>query len=406
MDTGRLCLRCGQAIPWGQTQCPICSEERGYMWSLRREAFLLVIFLLLAFLFGITSFAVRSFRAVQKHLAEEWYSHGEQDLKAGRADLALTDFRNALSYSPNSILYRLRLSQALAETGRTQEARTYLLNLWEEEPGNGTVNLGLARVAAREHEVSEAVRYYHAAVYGEWNDNPVTRRVEVRLELVRFLLASDQKVAARAELIALEPDLPPDAELQTSAGTLLLQVGAYDDALKLFRQALVMDSRLTPALAEAGECYFETGHYLQAQRYLERAVQQDSHLPGTAAMLDTTRAVLNLDPFNRRLGERERARRAKQAFGQAMARLEACAQQRGIDLHTAGGEQLQSLYSQAAALEPRVVQQNLSRDSVLLSNAMDVVFAIEQTTARACGEPQGMDLALFRLAREQGGARP
>ena len=37
---------------------------------------------------------------------------------------------------------------------------------------------------------------------------------------------------------------------------------------------------------------------------------------------------------------------------------------------------------------------------------MDVVFEIEQATAHTCGEPQGLDLALLLLAREQGGDPP
>jgi hypothetical protein len=53
-----------------------------------------------------------------------------------------------------------------------------------------------------------------------------------------------------------------------------------------------------------------------------------------------------------------------------------------------------------------VQQQYLSRDSELLSQAMDGVFEIEQAAARACGEPGGMDMALLLMAREQGGTRP
>ena len=406
MDSERLCPRCGQAIPWGQTQCPLCSEHRGYMWSLRRDTFLLVIFIVLILLFAITSFAVRSYHVLETGLAEDWYSRGQVELKAGHAEAALADFRNAVAYSPDSTLYRLRLAQALAATGRTQEARTYLLNLWEAEPGNATVNLGLARVAVRRHSVPEATRYFHGAIYGEWNDDPVARRTEARLELIKFLLDSEQKAAARAELIALAADLPPDPVLETRAGVLLLRVGGYDDALKMFRQALISDPHSAAALAGMGEGYFETGHYLEAQRYLERALQQDPHLVEAGSMLETTRAVLSLDPFNRRLGEQERARRAKQDFDQAKTRLEGCAAQRGIDLKAAGGEQLQSLYDQASTIQPRVKQHNLSRDSVLLVNTMDVVFAIEQTTSRACGEPHGLDLALLLLAHEAGGSRP
>ena len=123
-------------------------------------------------------------------------------------------------------------------------------------------------------------------------------------------------------------------------------------------------------------------------------------------MLDTAQAVLNLDPFNRRLGNMERARRAVLAFNTALTRLENCAAQRGIDLKAAGGDPLQALYAQATELQPRAQQRYLSRDSELLSQVMDVAFEIEQTTAHTCGEPQGLDLALLLMAREQGGTRP
>ena len=125
-----------------------------------------------------------------------------------------------------------------------------------------------------------------------------------------------------------------------------------------------------------------------------------------AAMLDIARSVLNNDPFRRRLGNMERARRAVVDFNAALARLQDCAAKKGIDLKSAGGDPLQTLYAQASELQPRVQQQNLGQDTELLSQAMDLVFEIEQATAQGCGEPEGMDLALLLMAREQGGSRP
>ena len=189
----------------------------------------------------------------------------KQALKSGHAGAALADFRNALAYSRDNSLYQLRLAQALVATGRVQEARTYLLSLREREPGNGPVNLELARLAVREHDIPEAVQYFHDAVYSEWDGDPAVQRRAVRLELVKFLLDSDQKAAARAELIGVAGNLPPDAKLQTQVGALLMKAGGYDDALRLFRQALAANPHSAPALAGAGECYFLTGQYAQAE---------------------------------------------------------------------------------------------------------------------------------------------
>jgi tetratricopeptide (TPR) repeat protein len=406
MEPERQCPQCGRNIPWGQTLCPFCPGHGDYFWSLRRDTFLAIVIVLLILLFVITGFTVRRYHAVERGLAQDWYSQGEQALKAGHAGAALADFRNALAYSRDNSLYQLRLAQALAATGRVQEARTYLLSLRDREPGNGPVNLELARLAVREHIIPEAVRYFHDAVYCEWEGDPVVQRRAVRLELVKFLLDSDQKAAARAELIAVAANLPPDAELQTKVGELLMNAGGYDDALRLFRQALASNPHSALALAGAGECYFLTGHYAQAETYLGKALLEEPNLTQATAMQNTARAVLDLDPFMRRLGEPERERRARQAIDQAMARLEACAAQRGIDLQAAGGDVLQRLYAQAIAIRLTMPQRSPSRDSEWVSNTMDLVFEIEKAATQACGEPQGLDLALVLIAREQEGARP
>jgi tetratricopeptide (TPR) repeat protein len=228
----------------------------------------------------------------------------------------------------------------------------------------------------------------------------------VRLELIKFLLNSDQKPAARAELLAVAANLPADAELRTRVGVLLMDAGGYSDALGLFRQALAAKPRSAPALAGAGECYFLSGQYAQAEAYLDQAVRQDPSLTQAVAMRDTARAVLDLDPFIRWLGERDREQRTRLAFDQAMTRLQGCAAQRGIDLQTARGEPLQTLYAQASTLQDGMRQPPARRDSEWVSNTMDLVFEIERAASQECGEPQGADLALLLIARAQEGTRP
>ena len=406
MEPERLCPHCGRKIPWGQVTCPFCPGNGGHFWSLRRDTFLAVVIASLIVLFIFTGFIVRRFHRVERRLAEDWFSRGEPALRAGDARTALVDFRNALAYSRDNAFYQLRLAQALAATGRVEEARTYLMSLRERDSGNGPVNMELARLAAGEHDLPEAVQYYHDAVYSEWSGDPVVQRRAVRLELARFLLDSDQKDAARAELIAVAANLPPDAGLQIQVGSLLTKAGGYDDALRLFRDALSTEPYSPPALVGAGECYFYTRQYSTAEAYLDRALLQDPRLSQAAAMRDTARAVLELDPFVRRLGEQERAKRERRAFDLAMTRLEGCAARRGIDLNAAPSDPLQTLYARATALQPSIQQQVFSRDTEWVSNTMDLVFEIEKAASRECGEPKGPDLALLLLERAQEGPRP
>jgi tetratricopeptide (TPR) repeat protein len=268
------------------------------------------------------------------------------------------------------------------------------------------VNLELARLAAREHQTVEAVQYFHDAVYSEWDGDPARQRRAVRLELVGFLLSMDQKAAARAELIGVAANLPVEAGLRIQVGALLVKAGAYDDALRLFRQALALEPHSVPASAGAGECYFRTGEYAQAELYLNRALQRDPQLTDAAAMRDTARAVLELDPFLRRLPDVERAQRVRRDFAQATTRLESCAAQRAIDLHGANADPLQEAYARASALRETMRKPALPRDSEWAANTMDVVFAMEKSAAQTCGEPQGLDQAILLIAREQEGARP
>ncbi len=47
MEPVRLCAKCGQAIPWGEPECPLCSERRGYSRLQRRDTFLTIVIVLL-----------------------------------------------------------------------------------------------------------------------------------------------------------------------------------------------------------------------------------------------------------------------------------------------------------------------------------------------------------------------
>jgi len=407
MEPERRCGQCGKAIPWGQVECPFCAERGTFFWSFRRETFLLATLATLLLLFVATGFVARLYHAQEQSLAASWHRRGEAELRAGRANAAIEDFRNALVYARDNTQYRLQLAEALAAAGRVEEARNHLLNLREAEPGNGTVNLELARLAKRQGLVPEALRYFHHAIYGEWDDDPIAHRRQARLELSEFLLRSGMKAEAQAELIALANDLPPDPALHAQVGALLLRAGEYDHAAVLFKQALRLQPNLAEALEGAGETYFEMADYHNAQHYLERAVREDPNAPRASSLLETTEGVLGIDPFQRRLSSQERARRTVRAMKQAVARLESCAASRGIPLAgTSAPTPLQQLWARAQEVQPQVRERVLAREPDRIAPTMDLVFEIERAAEQECGTPQGLDQALLLLARGQGGTRP
>ena len=398
------CEQCGQMIPWGERKCPACGENGGFFWSMPRNTLLLLSFLVLIILFVITSFAVKAYRAKERALARQWYVSGERELTAGHAEAALGDFRSALVYSPNDSLVQLQLAHALAAASHLPEAHAYLLGLWEREPGDGTVNLELARLEADLDSVPEAVQYYHDAIYGQWNDDPAEHRRRARLELAEFLLHIGQRAQAQAELIALTADLPSDPVLETQVATLLLKTGEYEHAAPLFRQALRLRPNYTPALEGVAEASFEMRNYRDARRYLARAKRVGAISVHSQSLLETATLILESDPLAPRLTGQERASRALLAFTQSMERLSGCAAAHGVSFEN-GPQQsdLQKTYALALALRPKVRERNLARDPDLLLKVTDMVFEIEKVTERACGEPQGVDLALLLLSRLQEG---
>jgi len=72
MEPDRRCGKCGQAIPWGEPECPLCSERPGYFWLQRRDTFLILVFVFIVLQFVITGYAVRRYHGVERGLAQGW----------------------------------------------------------------------------------------------------------------------------------------------------------------------------------------------------------------------------------------------------------------------------------------------------------------------------------------------
>ena len=405
MEAERRCKKCGQMIPWGERKCPACGDNQSFLWSVSRNELLLFSLAALILLFIATSFAATAYHAKERSLAQQWYASGERDLAAGRAETAIGDFRAALVYSHNDPLIEFQLARALIAAGHLHEARAYLLGLWEREPGNGTVNMELAQLAAQSGSIQQAIQYYNDALYGQWEENPAQHRRLAGLDLAQFLIKVGQKDQAQAELIALAAGLPNDPEIETRVGLLLMQTGEYEHAGPLFRQSLRANPDYLPALEGAGQASFEMRDYQTARRYLSHAKRLGALAPLSAQRLETVTLIQQSNPLAPRLRGQERATRALAAFNQGVERLSQCAAARGGAFDN-GPQQsdLQQLHAQVAALQPKVNPRNLARDSDLLLKATDMAFDIERATERACGEPHGLDLALLLLSRIQEGA--
>jgi tetratricopeptide (TPR) repeat protein len=338
----------------------------------------------------------RVYHAQREALGNRWFSRGVRDLKAHHFDLAVTKFRTALLYSADNYDYQLNLAEALIGLKRTDEAYSYLVNLWDEQPEDGLVNLELARIAAQKEQREQAQRYYHNAIYATWPSDQEGKRNETRLELIEYLLGIHAQAQAQSELIALEENLGDEPSQQQRLGDLFLRAQNDEHALAAYRASLKTNPHNQAALEGAGLAAFQLGRYPLAERYLQAAAADNPTDTEIADRLKTTDLVLAIDPFRRQISAANRDKIVVQNFEAAGQRLKAC----GV-LSAGGmpGGTQPDLADSWTKMKPRISDQSLQRNPGLVEDAMDLVFRIERQTNTTCGSPTGPDLALLLIAK-------
>ncbi len=359
--------------------------------------------------FAAVSHLVARYNANQQARGRKLYALGQSDIQAGRDEDAIAAFRAALSCDPTNSQYQLSLARALRDTNdphRLDEAESYLLALWQRTPQDASINLALARVAARRADVEGATRYYHNAMYGVWNSDPDGNRNRARIELIHFLLQRNARTQADSEMMALAAALPPDnpnAHLQVAQ--LFAQAQDYAGALAEYEQVLRIDPSNSAALAGAGETAYRSGNYTVAEHYLRLAVEHNPDDSASRQLLASTDSVLRANPFHSHISDVERNRRIAAAFAQAEERLDHCAQQSGVDLKATNNPPsssvLPGLQARWLLIEPDLKLLRSPAETDLPDAIMDVVFQIEQQTAATCGPPEGLDLALLLISRKR-----
>jgi tetratricopeptide (TPR) repeat protein len=365
----------------------------------RKPATLALLSLLAVISFVAVSGLSRVYHAQQESLGNRWFTRGVTDLREQRFDRSISEFRTALLYSPDNYDYQLNLAQGLIGLKRTKEAEAYLINLWEREPENGLVNLELARIAAQEKQTSEALRYYHNAIYAIWPNGGEAQQRDARLELIEFLLSIDAKAQAQSELIALAANLNGDPAQHARAGDLFLRAQDYENALAEYRLALKSERHNPAVLAGAGRAAFELGRYPLAQRYLQAAVSADAGDAQSASQLKTAELVLQMDPFQRQISAERRNQIVLEAFAAAGQRLEDCPAAGNSKAPNSSTNEQQTLASAWGQMKGQINERNLRRKPDLVEPAMDLVFAVERQSNVHCGAPNGTDLALLLIAK-------
>jgi tetratricopeptide (TPR) repeat protein len=409
---------------------------------------LVTLFAITALLAVLTNYLYQSYASHQVELANRWLVRGEQAMRDGKPQAAIDALSSALAFAPSDRNTEIKLAEALASAGRLQEAAVYFNALLESQQGSGLINLQLARLAARQDNVSQAIEDYQRAIYGNWEGDGYVRRRDVRFELSDYLITHRLLDRARSELLVAAGNAPEDdISVQLEIARKMEQAQDPSDALHLYKTILHRHPSLREALDGAGRTAFQMGRYLEAKRYLARALQGPGVDQEPKAGLEESRdrlseatRLLLLYPSSR-LGPMERSVRILTDRKLAMARLAQCTQARSqppANNSAAAGappaaassktsNPLQNLKSrftghptaptpnQAAAPPPvdplealtarwkqlpaKLKLGELEENSDLAQTQIQLIYDTELITQQVCGAPAGDDALLVKIAQ-------
>jgi lipopolysaccharide biosynthesis regulator YciM len=351
----------------------------------RRETVCLVILTTIASaaFVGTRALAQRAERlAVQD--AAAWYARGQGYLAESNAEDAAVAFRRATMKHRGEKRYVLALADALARSAHPDPAVRALLGLRELSPEDVDVNLALARLARTRNNRNEAIRYYQHAIYAPAATAASSRHL--RVELVGFLLETDQLARANSELIAASIDLPDDPSVRIELADLFLRAGNAARAAEQYRLVLERDRTHLGALEGAVRAAFALGDYRGVAEYRLPDTASDDAL----AHLAVARAVVARDPLASRLASAERRRRLLLNISYIESRWKQCqtAQARPSQYPTP------LLELRAAARRAAI-----GRDTEALEAGMATIDRLRQELAPLCQTVTPIDRALIIIVR-------
>lgn len=346
-----------------------------------------------AILLAATALMSRRFEDFRTGLAHRWFERGELAMKQNLPDQASSDFNNALLYDHDNNEYTFLLAQSLAAGRHDAQALPYLLTLWDDEPGNGAVNLELARLEARAGGTDKALQFFHAAIYGEWQLDQQEMRRRARFELVNFLLDRNLFKNAEAELVGLEADLPEDHSMDSQVAAFFLETGDYARALNLYRSSL-REQPLASNFAGAGLAAFKLGDYSAAQRYLAQAVAGGAGSTDVRNRLRDAETIGQIDPYQTHITIRQKSERIYLLLSYAGTRLKNC-----LAVKPTGIASIQAQYDDWKQLQKRVSVNKLRESPDLDDEVMGFVFDSEKLAFPMCGAATEEDSALLLISQ-------
>jgi tetratricopeptide (TPR) repeat protein len=257
---------------------------------------------------------------VRAHLERGHQLVAHHELAAGT-----NEFRAALALERDHVEASRALALTLLSLGQIEEAESHLRELLGENPTDGPLNRGLARIhAMRGHDAAARIAYQRA-IYGDWPGDGVAERNSTRFEFIDYLTKIGARDEVLAELLRLRAELPSGRTAAARrAADLLVERGAGDLAIETLRTAVLTAPRDVELLVHLADLQSNAGLVQDARSTLRNAVAIEPGRSDLSERLHIVDRILALDPTLPRLGLVTRTRRARLLLGQVVEGTQAC----------------------------------------------------------------------------------
>jgi tetratricopeptide (TPR) repeat protein len=282
-----------------------------------------LVFVCMAAIFAFDVFLARVELSETQTEAARLFAEGQRLERERRTHDAVKAYRDALSFARNNFGYQLALSRALLTAGKTAEAEAMAADLLRRDSTDGDANLLMARILTKTGNLTDAIAYYHRAIYGHWQGEAPKRETQARMELIDLLARQGMKKDLLAELLALE-DAVDDAAVRERMANLFLAAGSPARAAELFREILHRRPNDASAYAGLGESEFARGNYRIALAEFQAALRLEPAKEPVRKRVEALNEVFALDPSRRGLSVEERYRRSVRLLELATEDLNRC----------------------------------------------------------------------------------
>jgi predicted Zn-dependent protease len=355
--------------------------------------------LIIAFVIAALSFIDSALENIEqrdlKNQARQAHVEGDRLVKQGKVNQAIEPLRKAHIWERGNTLYELDLVDALITANKADEAEPLMNEILLREPDDGRTNLSAARLALQKGNTTDAVSYYHRAIYGDWSENAAAHRVSARMELVRLLVAEHRDKELLAELLPLQEEAQTNMPIQKALGHLFLVADSPSRAAAAYQAMIAHDPKDAGAHAGLGEAELQQGEYRDAHSAFLAALRYEPRDASIQRRLDLSNALTELDPTPRRLASMEKYRRSIHILQLAYDDFNACIAKHPAAPPSDATRLLSTAHDALAAKPPSNAANELS-ESVL-----GIAEKIWRARIAACGAGVSSDQEPLRLIIEK-----